>query len=64
MGNFASFNLSPFSGDNINDVEKKFIKLKTIYLEVLNKVGWDKYAIINLKFDNQVVCTKKIKKNI
>lgn len=46
---------------NIDDIEKKFYKLKAIYKEVLNKKGWDRYAIINLKYSNQVVCTKKLK---
>lgn len=44
---------------NINDLEKKFVKLKALYSESFSQVGWNKYAIINLKFKNQVVCTKK-----
>lgn len=44
---------------NINDLEKKFAKLKALYSESFSQVGWSKYAIINLKFKNQVVCTKK-----
>lgn len=44
---------------NINDLEKKFAKLKALYSESFSQIGWNKYAIINLKFKNQVVCTKK-----
>ncbi len=40
-------------------MEEKFKKLKTFYIQGLNTTGWwDKYSIINLKFKNQIVCTK------
>jgi cell division protein FtsQ len=45
-------------GDTQNLV-KKFDKLKVFYRQGLEKVGWDRYSHINLKFDNQVVCTKR-----
>lgn len=42
------------------DIAEKFEKLKVFYREGLNKTdNWNKYSIINLKFKNQVVCTKK-----
>jgi len=42
------------------DFEEKFNKLKLFYTEGLNKTdGWNKYSIINIKYKNQVVCTKK-----
>jgi cell division protein FtsQ len=42
------------------DFEEKFEKLKTFYTEGLNKTdGWNKYSAINIKYKNQVVCTKK-----
>ena len=42
------------------DFEEKFEKLKLFYTEGLNKTdGWNKYSIINIKYKNQVVCTKK-----
>jgi cell division protein FtsQ len=44
---------------NIDNLEKKFTKLKALYTESFSQTGWSKYAIINLKFKNQVVCTKK-----
>ena len=43
-----------------NDIEEKFKKLKIFYTEGLNKTdGWNKYSVINVKYKNQVVCTKK-----
>ncbi|NVN96185.1 MAG: hypothetical protein HXX18_13000 [Bacteroidetes bacterium] len=44
---------------NAENVEVKFNKLLIIYKEAFNKLGWDKYKLINLTFENQVVCTKK-----
>lgn len=44
----------------VKDMEEKFKKLKLFYTEGLNKTdGWNKYSIINIKYKNQVVCTKK-----
>lgn len=34
-------------------------KLRLFYEKGLSKVGWNKYSVINLKFKNQVVCTKQ-----
>jgi cell division protein FtsQ len=42
-----------------NDIEDKFEKLMTFYKKGLNKTGWNEYSTINLKFKNQVVCTKR-----
>ncbi|TVR73597.1 MAG: hypothetical protein EA408_04655 [Marinilabiliales bacterium] len=39
--------------------EKKFRKLEALYFYGLNNEGWNKYEIINLKYENQVVCTKR-----
>ena len=42
------------------DFEEKFNKLKLFHTEGLNKTdGWNKYSTINIKYKNQVVCTKK-----
>jgi cell division protein FtsQ len=42
------------------DIEEKFENLKVFYKEGLNKTNnWNKYSSINLKYKNQVVCTKK-----
>lgn len=46
-------------GDTIA-MDQKFKKLLTFYQEGLNTTGWwDKYTVINLKYKNQIVCTKK-----
>lgn len=44
------------STDGLNE---KLRKLKIFYFEGLDKTGWNEYSTINLKFDNQVVCTKR-----
>ena len=41
-----------------NDLDKKLNKLKYFYAEGLDKTGWNDYKVINLKYANQVVCTK------
>ena len=41
-------------------MDEKFKKLLTFYQQGLNTTGWwNKYSVINLKFKNQIVCTKK-----
>tara|TARA_B100000965_G_C19467798_1_gene702711 strand:- start:60 stop:851 length:792 start_codon:yes stop_codon:yes gene_type:complete len=45
-------------GDDV-DIHKKFNKLKIFYHKGLSKTGWNEYSIINLKYANQVVCTKR-----
>jgi len=58
------FVLIPKVGDNkiifgdAKNTANKFNRLMTFYTEGLSKTGWNKYSIINLKFENQVVCTK------
>tara|TARA_B110000908_G_C10250255_1_gene451539 strand:- start:490 stop:1218 length:729 start_codon:yes stop_codon:yes gene_type:complete len=44
---------------NVNRLAEKLKNLKMFYQKGLNKVGWGSYSSINLKFDNQVVCTKR-----
>lgn len=42
------------------DIADKFEKLKLFYKDGLNKTdNWNKYSTVNLKYKNQVVCTKK-----
>jgi cell division protein FtsQ len=43
----------------IEDYKENLNKLKLFYDKGLNKVGWNKYSAINLKYKNQVVCTKR-----
>ncbi|MBW6459932.1 MAG: hypothetical protein K0B08_05105 [Bacteroidales bacterium] len=40
------------------DTEEKLENLKIFYHSVMNKISWSTYQIINLKYKNQVVCTK------
>lgn len=42
-----------------DDLEAKFKKLKLFYERALPTEGWNKYKIINLKYKNQIVCTKR-----
>ena len=41
------------------NIEKKLNKLYLFYREGLSKTGWNKYKTINLKYEGQIVCTKK-----
>ncbi len=45
-------------GDAYNYVTK-FRKLEAFYRYGLNSMGWNNYGEINLKYENQVVCTKR-----
>jgi cell division protein FtsQ len=42
----------------IDNYQEKFRKLEIFYKEGLNNVGWNQYLTINLKYKDQVVCTK------
>lgn len=43
-----------------SDMDEKFRKLRIFYEEGLSTTGWwNNYSVINLKFKDQVVCTKK-----
>ena len=61
----SEFELIPRVGNHtivlgeINDLKSKFEKLKLFYSMGLSKTGWNEYKTINLKFKNQVVCTKR-----
>ena len=43
------------------NVEEKLKRMKAFYTEGLNKVGWNKYSQISLKYDNQIICKKNRK---
>ncbi len=43
----------------IENYDIKFRNLKAFYHQGLNNVGWNIYDKINIKFDNQVICTKR-----
>jgi cell division protein FtsQ len=40
------------------DLSKKFRNLMVFYRDGLNKIGWNNYHLINLKYKDQVVCSK------
>ena len=44
-------------GDD-KDVEQKLKRLDIFYFDVLKKIGWNYYKVINIMYKNQVVCLK------
>ena len=44
---------------SFDDYEKKLDKLKMFYEKALPAEGWNKYKMINLKYSNQIICTKR-----
>jgi cell division protein FtsQ len=44
---------------DFTDFEEKLNNLQLFYEQAIPKVGWEKYSIINLKYKDQIVCTKK-----
>jgi cell division protein FtsQ len=45
--------------DNKAVLAERFEKLKIFYREAMPYAGWGKYEVINLKFKDQIVCTKR-----
>ena len=43
----------------IDGYEKKLKKLMAFYTEALPYEGWNRYKSINLKYSNQIICTKR-----
>jgi cell division protein FtsQ len=58
------FELIPRVGSQVielggaDNLQEKFDNLKLLYLKGFNKIGWNQYQRISLKYKNQVVCTK------
>jgi len=58
------FELIPKVGRHIilfgdaDNIESKFDKLIVFYKQGIQKAGWKKYKTINLKYSNQVICSK------
>ncbi|NBC83693.1 MAG: hypothetical protein GVY19_09960 [Bacteroidetes bacterium] len=42
----------------VDNFQQKFKKLKVLYLKGFNNIGWNKYLRINLKYDNQIICSE------
>jgi cell division protein FtsQ len=43
---------------SLDNYENKLKRLRLFYEQAIPKMGWEKYSIINLKYKNQIVCTK------
>ena len=43
---------------SLENFEDKLERLNLFYEQVVPKMGWGKYSVINLKYRNQIVCTK------
>ena len=65
---FGDFILVPLVGDqkivfgtanSEEEVKAKFEKLRIFYQEGMPYVGWETYAEINVKYDEQIVCKRK-----
>lgn len=60
----GEFELVPKNGSHIIEfgktdmMEEKFIKLMTFYQNGLTRVGWHHYNRVNVKFTNQIICSK------
>ncbi|MBL7113195.1 MAG: hypothetical protein ISS19_14760 [Bacteroidales bacterium] len=59
------FELIPRVGSHVillgdmNEFETRLNNLKTLYDQGFSSVGWNQFEKINLKYKNQVVCTKR-----
>jgi cell division protein FtsQ len=60
----GEFELTPKNGahivefGNTEQMEEKFRKLQIFYQSGLTRVGWHHYRRVNVKYSNQVVCSK------
>jgi hypothetical protein len=44
---------------SLDNYENKLKNLRLFYEQVIPKMGWGKYSVINLKYKNQIVCKKR-----
>ena len=62
----GSYELISKIGNNLielgdtTDYKDKFTNLKAVYEKGFPTVGWNQYDTINIKYKNQVICTKKV----
>jgi cell division protein FtsQ len=58
------FEMTPTIGDHIvklgngDDIEKKFHRLLVFYQQVMNKTGFNKYDVVDVQFEGQVIGSK------
>ncbi len=45
---------------NTSDLDKKMTKIDVFYHQILKNNGWDKYKLVNLKYNHQIVCKKSL----
>jgi cell division protein FtsQ len=64
VNDLREFELIPRIGNHVillgkaEDLDDKFKRLYAFYRYGLNNIGWNKYNVINIKYKNQVVCSK------
>ena len=61
----GELSLTPYVGNHIillgdtSDIEDKLCRMRLFQDEGLDKAGWNRYKTISLKYDNQVVATRR-----
>jgi len=59
-----SFEMTPTIGNHVvklgngDDIERKFHRLLVFYQQVMNKTGFDKYDVVDVQFEGQVIGSK------
>ena len=65
VSNKGELEIVPLVGDHIiefgdsDNFKAKFRNLKALYEQGFKETGWGKYKKISLKYENQIVCTRK-----
>ncbi|MEO7393968.1 MAG: hypothetical protein ABIU11_03445 [Chitinophagaceae bacterium] len=61
----GTFDMIPLVGNHLvklgdgNNIEKKFHRLMIFYKQVLSKTGFDKYKVIDVQYNRQIVVSKQ-----
>lgn len=61
----GTMEMVPRVGDHVvylgapRDIPKKLERLKKFYKYGLSHAGWDRYQLINVEYDNQIICKRK-----
>lgn len=65
VNKFGEFELVPMIGSQILDIgtideyDKKMYVLKQFYQKAMNRVGWNTYSQISVKYKGQIVCKRR-----